>query len=78
MKISFEALVCRFTIKELFIYAILKSLQQQINEGDLKNIYLDKDESKLNFEIYVGEEIDVTKCFKEMVTDPWEEQESKK
>ena len=45
MKISFEALVCRFTIKELFIYAILKTLQQQMNEGDLKNKYNEKDES---------------------------------
>ena len=56
----------------------MKSLQQQLKEGDLKNKYLEKDESNLNFELYVGEEIDVTKCFKEMMTDPWEEQESKK
>ena len=50
MKISFEALIGRFTVKELFFYAILKSLQQQLNEGDIKNQYKYDKESTKNFE----------------------------
>ena len=36
MKISYHALLCRFTIRELFYFAILKTLQDE--EGIEKDV----------------------------------------